>query len=411
MSLVAIFSGDHSSAELIVQQVASKLGYAVVARELLEEAAREFNVAEDKLARALTGSRGFFNVLTREWEKSLIYTQAALAQLLRTDEQVYHGPATHLIPESISHVLRVGIIADQPYRIDQAGQAGLQADEARNRLRKNDEELAQWTQLIHASEPWDPDLYDVLIPIPDTSVERAVELICESVEKEALKPTDSSIQAVLDYQLATSLNVSLLDRGHANCEVTASAGKVTVVVNQGAPSPGKLARTVKALRYDKIEEKIREVCAAAEGVDQVEVRPGVGYDRAERRSRTLLVDDEREYVMTLSERLDVRDIPSDVVYDGKQALTFVNTDVPDVMVLDLKMPGMDGMEVLRQIKQDHPNVEVIIVTGHGSDEDERLARELGAFDFLKKPIDINVLAVKIKEASRKARGTQSDDKE
>ena len=49
-------------------------------------------------------------------------------------------------------------------------------------------------------------------------------------------------------------------------------------------------------------------------------------------------------------------------------------------------------------------MEVIIVTGHGSDEDERLARELGAFDFLKKPVDINVLAARIKEASRKARG-------
>jgi two-component system, OmpR family, response regulator CpxR len=404
MSLIAVFSGDHSSAEEIVQQVADRLSYRVVARELLEEAAREFNVAEDKLARALTGSRGFFNTLTRELEKSLIYTRAALAQLLRTDEQIYHGPATHLIPEAISHVLRVGVVADQAHRIAQAQAAGLGADEARSRARKNDEELAQWTQLIHSSEPWDPDLYDILIPIPDTSVERAVELICASVEKEALKPTDRSIQAVLDYQLATGLNVSLLDRGHANCEVTADAGKVTVVVNQGAASPGKLARTVKALRYDKIEAKILEVCAAVEGVDKVEVRPGAGYDHAERPTRTLLVDDEREYVMTLSERLDVRDIPSDVVYDGKQALTFVNTDVPDVMVLDLKMPGMDGMEVLRQTKQDHPDVEVIIVTGHGSDEDERLARELGAFDFLKKPVDINVLAARIKEASSKARG-------
>ena len=109
MSLIAVFSGDHSSAEEIVQQVADRLSYKIVARELLEEAAREFNVAEDKLARALTGSRGFFNALTREWEKSLIYTRAALAQLLRTDEQIYHGPATHLIPAAISHVLRVGV--------------------------------------------------------------------------------------------------------------------------------------------------------------------------------------------------------------------------------------------------------------------------------------------------------------
>jgi DNA-binding response OmpR family regulator len=112
--------------------------------------------------------------------------------------------------------------------------------------------------------------------------------------------------------------------------------------------------------------------------------------------------------MTLSERLEVRDIPSDVVYDGQQALTFVKTDVPDVMVLDLRMPGMDGMEVLRRIKEDHPRVEVIIVTGHGSEKDEQLARDLGAFEFLKKPVDINVLAETIKAASEKARAGDGD---
>ena len=65
MSLIAVFSGAYSGDEEIVGQVATRTGYSVVARELLEEAAREFNVAEDRLARALTGSRGFFNAVTR----------------------------------------------------------------------------------------------------------------------------------------------------------------------------------------------------------------------------------------------------------------------------------------------------------------------------------------------------------
>ena len=401
MSLIAVFSGEHSGAEEIVEQVAARTGYSVVARELLEEAAREFNVAEDRLARALTGSRGFFNALTREWEKNIIYTRAALARMLRTDEQIYHGPATHLIPAEITHVLRVGVVGTRDHRRERARAAGV-GDDA---LRKNDEELAQWTELIHGAEPWDPDLYDLVIPVPDTTVEQAVELICVNLEKEALKPTDHSIQAVLDFQLATSLNVTLVDHGHPNCEVTATAGKVTVVVNQGAPSPGKLARTVKALRFDKVEEKVLSLCRAHADVKSVAVRPGVGYGHAARAPRTLLVDDEREYATTLSERLEVRDLPSDVVHDGHQALTFVNTSVPDVMVLDLRMPGMDGMEVLRKIKADHPGVEVIIVTGHGSDADEKQARELGAFDFMRKPVDINLLAAKIKEASRKAQKT------
>jgi len=163
-----------------------------------------------------------------------------------------------------------------------------------------------------------------------------------------------------------------------------------------------------SLRYDKLEQEVQAVAAAFDEVKSIEVRPGAGYGRP---SRTLLVDDEREYVMTLSERLEMRDIPADIAYDGEEALTFVNTEAPDVMVLDLRMPGMDGLEVLRRIKRDHPSVEVIIVTGHGTETDERIARELGAFDYLKKPVDIKVLAQRIKEASQKARGERGEELE
>jgi DNA-binding NtrC family response regulator len=71
------------------------------------------------------------------------------------------------------------------------------------------------------------------------------------------------------------------------------------------------------------------------------------------------------------------------------------------MVLDLKMPGIDGMEVLRRMKKEHPHVEVIILTGHGGETEEALARELGAFAYLKKPVDIDVLSQTMKEAYRK----------
>ena len=96
-------------------------------------------------------------------------------------------------------------------------------------------------------------------------------------------------------------------------------------------------------------------------------------------SKVLLVDDEREFVQTLSERLLLREIGSAVVYDGEQALKLVSEDEPEVMVLDLKMPGIDGVEVLKRTKRDHPEVEVIILTGHGSDRDRQQCMELGAF--------------------------------
>ena len=114
--------------------------------------------------------------------------------------------------------------------------------------------------------------------------------------------------------------------------------------------------------------------------------------------KILLVDDEKEFVHTLSERLQTRNLDSAVVYDGEQALSVLETEAPEVMVLDLKMPGIDGLEVLRRVKRDHPATEVIILTGHGSEQEEKLAEELGAFAYLNKPVDIDVLAETMKKA-------------
>jgi DNA-binding NtrC family response regulator len=107
--------------------------------------------------------------------------------------------------------------------------------------------------------------------------------------------------------------------------------------------------------------------------------------------RVLLVDDEHELVDSLSERLQLRDVEAEVAHDGEQALAAVKAGEPDVMVLDLRMPGIDGIEVLRQVKKSHPAVEVVILTGHGTDKDEEEALRLGATAYLKKPVDIEQL--------------------
>jgi DNA-binding response OmpR family regulator len=116
--------------------------------------------------------------------------------------------------------------------------------------------------------------------------------------------------------------------------------------------------------------------------------------------KLLLVDDEETFVKTLSERLQMRDLENETVYDGEQALEFVDDKEPDVMVLDLKMPGIDGMQVLRQVTRKFPNMRVIILTGHGTDRDEEESRRIGVFDYLKKPVDIDLLVSRIKAAHR-----------
>jgi DNA-binding response OmpR family regulator len=114
--------------------------------------------------------------------------------------------------------------------------------------------------------------------------------------------------------------------------------------------------------------------------------------------KILLVDDEEDFVKTLSERIQMRALGTDVALNGEEALKLVDNEVPDVMVLDLKMPGIDGMEVLRRVKKAYPQVQVIILTGHGSEKDEEQARRLGAFDYLQKPVEIDNLVNKIRRA-------------
>ena len=114
--------------------------------------------------------------------------------------------------------------------------------------------------------------------------------------------------------------------------------------------------------------------------------------------KVLLVDDEEAFVNTLAQRLKMRELNVNTVYDGEQALAKVKSEEPDVMVLDLKMPGLHGMEVLKEIRKAYPNMQVIILTGHGTEKDEEEARRLGGFDFLRKPADIETLVGKINEA-------------
>lgn len=116
--------------------------------------------------------------------------------------------------------------------------------------------------------------------------------------------------------------------------------------------------------------------------------------------KLLLVDDEENFINTLAERMKMRDMGSDVAHDGETALEMVKDEAPDVMVLDLRMPGIDGVEVLRKVKKAHPQVQVIILTGHGSEQDQEVCMQLGAYEYHKKPVDIDRLVTSIKGAYR-----------
>ena len=121
--------------------------------------------------------------------------------------------------------------------------------------------------------------------------------------------------------------------------------------------------------------------------------------------RVLLVDDEEEFVSALSERLMLRGIEVESALNGEEALASLVEKEFEVVILDVMMPGLGGLEVLRQIKSTHPNTQVILLTGHGSTREGIEGMRLGAFDYLIKPVDIEEMLAKMKEAASKV-GTE-----
>jgi DNA-binding NtrC family response regulator len=115
----------------------------------------------------------------------------------------------------------------------------------------------------------------------------------------------------------------------------------------------------------------------------------------------LFVDDEMEFLETLLKRMKKRDLEASGVKSGEQALEFLAQNRVDVVVLDVKMPGMDGIQALKEIKKLHPLIEVVMLTGHASVEVAIQGMELGAFDYLMKPVDIDDLLYKVQDAYKK----------
>ena len=124
-----------------------------------------------------------------------------------------------------------------------------------------------------------------------------------------------------------------------------------------------------------------------------------------RKMKVLVIDNEVDFASTLAARLQLRKIEAKSVFSGTEALEVISTFMPDVLILDLQMPDMTGLEVLARVKAIDLTIEVILLTSHGSFDAGITGMELGAFDYLVKPVDLTQLMKKITEAhnTRKSR--------
>jgi DNA-binding NtrC family response regulator len=118
-------------------------------------------------------------------------------------------------------------------------------------------------------------------------------------------------------------------------------------------------------------------------------------------TKILLVDDEVEFASALAERLQLRSYIVRTASSALEALAMVHNQLPDVIILDLKIPGMDGIETLKTIKKIDRTIEVIMLTGHGDVQSIEEGLKGGAFEYIMKPVDIEELTEKIDSAMRK----------
>ncbi len=118
-------------------------------------------------------------------------------------------------------------------------------------------------------------------------------------------------------------------------------------------------------------------------------------------AKVLLVDDEEEFIKTLSQRLEMRGLKVTGATRGEEAVNLADKQNFDAIVIDLAMPGMNGLETLKRIKESHPDAEIIMLSGQGTVKSGIEAMKLGAEDFLEKPVDMQELLTKIDEMKNK----------
>jgi DNA-binding NtrC family response regulator len=118
-------------------------------------------------------------------------------------------------------------------------------------------------------------------------------------------------------------------------------------------------------------------------------------------TKVLLVDDEVEFASTLAERLELRNYEVRTAGNALEGLGLIYKYAPDVVILDLKIPGMDGIEALKAIKKHDPSIEVIMLTGHGDGFSVEEGLKNGAFEYIIKPVEISELMSKIDLAKKK----------
>jgi two-component system, OmpR family, response regulator CpxR len=393
MPSLSTYFSKYTNEKLIIDELSSILGLQIFDdRYVMDAACEKYSISRDKMEQAIYRKASVFNHFTFERERYTAYLKLALAEFLSRQDCIFNGYISFLIPPEITHVIKILVSDSKKYRIRQALVEKISEEEAKRIIIKSDLSVIDWVDFLYQSDAFSSSLHDIILaPYRILSFD-GFELIKKIMNDESSQVTSVSEQAVKDMEIAAKIEIAMLENGH-KVGINVNNNQVLLLVNPDS------------FNFIQLTNKLSLVAFSVEGVEDVQINKGEGCQftifrdkKFELPPKVLLVDDERDFVQTLSERLMVRNFGPYAVYDGQQALEFIKHEKPDVMVIDLRMPGMNGLEVLRQVKKTNPNIEVIILSGHGTLKSERASMELGAFSFLHKPADLEKLSKTIKAA-------------
>lgn len=400
MSSIALFPCLPTLESGIIGELSTILTLKVYTDDnLLRDTAVKFGADVERLEKMMFDKTSVFNQFTLEKEKAVEMMRLVLAEKLCSPDQfLFHGYMTSLIPPVVTEVLKVVLVDTRERRIERNIMEGLSKREAKKKVHNHDVSAFSWTEFLYDKEAYDKSLYDLVVVVENQNHRQITKEILGCFHKTAVLRTPESQKGARDMKLAAEVNRLLLDHGH-KVDVVADGGHVTLHMRKSVLNFGGLKKELTELVQKVIEVEKVSVEDCKSHVDSI-----YRQQKFELPSKVLFVDDEREFVQTVSERLISRDVGTYGVFNGQEALDLITEDRPEVMVLDLKMPGLHGVEVLRRAKEAAPDIEVIILTGHGTTRDMEECMRLGAFAYMNKPVNIDELSATIKAANDKVHG-------
>jgi cytidylate kinase len=260
MAIITISRGSYSKGMEVAEKVAQKLGYQCIAREILKDASKEFQVPELKLLEALRDAPSVLDRFTYNKESYVAYFQATLLKHLQRDNVVYHGFAGHFFLKGISHSLKVRIIADMKSRVSvEMAREGSTEEEALAKVKRNDEARRKWSLYLHGIDTSDPSLYDLVIHIGKISVDDAVDIICHCAALKTFETTFESQKAMDDLVVAAEVKASLIGL-KPDIQVFSQNGRVVI------------GTKTSLLKEPDMVAKMEAMAKSIQGVKSVEMK-------------------------------------------------------------------------------------------------------------------------------------------